>query len=50
MAVRVEFEPSAAHPPKMPCTRDYRLEYSFLNGWRHRGDIDTIRYHTMSLW
>lgn len=50
MAARVEIEPNAAHPPDMPYTRYFRLEYSIQTGWRHRGNIDAIRYHLTNLW
>ena len=50
MAVRVEIEPNAAHPPGTPYVRYFNLEYSIAVGWRHKGNISAMQYHLTSLW
>ena len=50
MAVRVEIESNAAHPPNSPYMRYFRLEYSIASGWRHRGNLSAAQYHLTSLW
>jgi hypothetical protein len=45
MVVRVEIEPSSAHPPDTPYVRYYRMEYSTVTGWHHRGNVTALAYH-----
>ncbi len=43
--VRVELEPSSDYPPGTELTRYYRMTYSTLAGWRHRGNASALSYY-----
>ena len=45
MVVKVELEPSSELPPGTELVRYYRMEYSTLTGWRHRGNGSALSYH-----
>ena len=45
MVVRVEIERNRAHPPGTPYVRYYRMEYSTVTGWHHRGDVTALAYY-----
>lgn len=45
LAVRVEIEPGAAHPPGSPSIRYLRMEHSLLTGWHHRGKLRPWEYY-----
>ena len=43
--VKVELEPSPDLPPGTELIRYYRMEYSSLTGWRHRGNTTVVSYY-----
>ena len=43
--VRVELAPSPALPPGTKLTRYYRMRYSDLTGWTHRGDTTVLSWY-----
>ena len=45
LVVKVELEPSADLPPGTELVRYYRMEYSSITGWRHRGDATALSYY-----
>jgi len=45
MVFRVELEPSPDYPPGTELTRYYRMTYSTISGWRHRGPTSALGYH-----
>jgi hypothetical protein len=45
MVVRVELEPSADLPAGTELTRYYRMQYSSLTGWRHRGNATALSWY-----
>lgn len=45
MVVRVELEPSADLPPGTKMVRYYRMQYSSLTGWRHRGNTTALSWY-----
>lgn len=42
--VRVELDPSSALPPGTDLVRYYRMRYSDLTGWTHRGNATVISW------
>lgn len=44
MVVKVELAPNEAFPPDMKLVRYYRLTYSTITGWRHRGNATVVSY------
>jgi len=42
--VRVELEPAPALPPGFALVRYYRMRYSSLTGWMHKGRSDAVLY------
>jgi hypothetical protein len=42
--VRVEIEPNPAFPPDFELVRYYRMRYSSLTGWSHRGSGSALTY------
>lgn len=45
LVVRVELEPSPGLPAGTELVRYYRMEYSTLTGWRHRGDAGALTWY-----
>ena len=45
LVVKVELEPSADLPPGTELVRYYRMEYSSITGWRHRGYASAVSYY-----
>jgi hypothetical protein len=45
LVVKVELEPSADLPAGTELVRYYRMEYSSITGWTHRGDATALSYY-----
>ncbi len=45
LVVRVELEPDDVLPPGTELVRYYRMSYSIVTGWRHRGPASALRYY-----
>ena len=45
LVVRIELEPSPDLPPGTELVRYYRMEYSTITGWRHRGNATALSYY-----
>ena len=45
LVVKVELEPSDDLPAGTELIRYYRMEYSSLTGWRHRGNSTALSYY-----
>jgi hypothetical protein len=45
LVVRIELEPSPGLPPGTERVRYYRMEYSSVTGWRHRGDATALSWY-----
>lgn len=43
--VRVELAPNAALPPGTDLVRYYRMQYSSLIGWKHRGNATQLAWY-----
>ncbi len=43
--VRVELEPNPALPPGTDLVRYYRMSYSEITGWRHRGPSSKLSWY-----
>jgi len=45
LIVRIELEPSGDLPEGTELVRYYRMEYSTITGWRHRGNATAVSYY-----
>lgn len=45
LVVKVELDPTGDLPSGTELTRYYRMEYSSLTGWRHRGNSTALSYY-----
>lgn len=45
LVVRIELEPSPGLPPGTELVRYYRMEYSTVTGWRHRGNTSAVSWY-----
>jgi len=43
--VRVELAPNTAFPPGTDLVRYYRMSYSEITGWRHRGRASVMSWY-----
>ena len=46
LVVRIELEPGDHLPAGTELVRYYRMEYSTISGWRHRGNTTAWAFHT----
>lgn len=45
LVVRAEIEPDSGFPPGTELVRYYRMQYSSITGWRHRGPASALSFY-----